>query len=77
MVATAVGRFPRFFAYAWLGSALSIPTYVIVAVIVLGAVVAIGTRIVKGEAILGDVMIDGGPDGLTTRTVPLPEDSVG
>jgi membrane protein YqaA with SNARE-associated domain len=75
MVATAVGRFPRFLAYAWLGSALSIPTYVIVAVIVLGGVVAIGARIVKGEAILGDVVIDGGPDALTAKTIPLPEDS--
>lgn len=58
MLATAVGRFPRFFVYAWLGSALSIPTYLIIAVIVLGAVVAIGARIVRGQAILGDVVID-------------------
>jgi hypothetical protein len=57
MLATAVGRFPRFFAYAWLGSALSIPTYLIIAVIVLGALVAIGARIARGQAILEDVVI--------------------
>jgi len=59
MVATAIGRFPRFFAYAWLGSAFSIPTYIIVAIIILGAVVAIGARVVRGEPILADVMVDG------------------
>lgn len=58
MLATAVGRFPRFFVYAWLGSALSIPTYLIVAVIVLGAMVAIGARIARGQAILEDVVPD-------------------
>ena len=39
-------------------SALSIPTYLIIAVIVLGAMVAIGARIARGQAILGDVVID-------------------
>ena len=58
MLATAAGRFPRFFVYAWLGSALSIPTYLLVATIVLGGVVAIGVRIARGQAILGDVVID-------------------
>jgi hypothetical protein len=75
MVATAVGRFPRFFVYAWLGAALSVPTYLIIAVIVLGGLVAIGARIVKGEAILGDMAIDGAPDTLTGDPLPLPEDS--
>ncbi len=59
MVATAIGRFPRFFAYAWVGSVFTIPTYIIVATIILGAVVAIGVRMFRGEAILGDVMLDG------------------
>ena len=58
MVATAIGRFPRFFVYAWLGSAFSIPTYLLVAIIVLGGVVAIGVRIARGQAILGDIVID-------------------
>jgi uncharacterized membrane protein YdjX (TVP38/TMEM64 family) len=61
MIATAIGRFPRFFLYAWLGATLSVPTYIIVAVIVLGALVAVGAKIAKGEAILGDTVFDAVP----------------
>ncbi len=61
MIATAIGRFPRFFIYAWLGATLSVPTYIIVAVIVLGALVAVGAKIAKGEAILGDTVFDAMP----------------
>ena len=71
MLATAVGRFPRFFVYAWLGSALSIPTYLIIAVIVLGAMVAIGARIARGQAILGDVVIDGALEPNNRASPPL------
>ncbi len=60
MVATAVGRFPRFFMYAWLGAALSIPTFIIIAVIVAGAAVAIGARLVQHRPILADTILDGG-----------------
>ena len=63
MIATAIGRFPRFFVYAWLGAAFSVPTYIIVAVIVLGGLVAVGARIAKGEAILGDTVFDGAMKG--------------
>ena len=82
MVATAIGRFPRFFVYAWLGSALSIPTYIIIATIILGAMVAIGVRVARGEPILGDFVIDGAQKkkaGVlsaipTDAPVPVPED---
>jgi uncharacterized membrane protein YdjX (TVP38/TMEM64 family) len=72
MVATAIGRFPRFFAYAWLGSAFSIPTYIIVAIIILGGVVAIGARMVRGEPILADVMVDGAPKKSAGGLPPIP-----
>ena len=75
MLATAVGRFPRFFVYAWLGSALSIPTYLIIAVIVLGAMVAIGVRIARGQAILGDVVIDGSLEPNNRASPALSKDS--
>ncbi len=75
MLATAVGRFPRFFAYAWLGSALSIPTYLIIAVIVLGAMVAIGVRVARGQAILEDVVIDRALEPGNRASAALSEDS--
>ena len=70
MAATAVGRFPRFFAYAWLGSTLSIPTGALVAVIVGGAIVAIGSRLVKRQPILADTMLDKAPQ--QTQNEPSP-----
>ena len=75
MLATAVGRFPRFFVYAWLGSALSIPTYLIIAVIVLGAMVAIGARVARGQAILEDVVIDRALKPSNPASPALSEDS--
>ncbi len=75
MLATAVGRFPRFFVYAWLGSALSIPTYLIITVIVLGAMVAIGARIARGQAILEDVVIARAPEPSNRASPALSEDS--
>jgi uncharacterized membrane protein YdjX (TVP38/TMEM64 family) len=75
MLATAAGRFPRFFVYAWLGSALSIPTYLIIAVIVLGGMVAIGVRIARGQAILEDVVIDRALEPNNRASPALSEDS--
>ena len=75
MLATAVGRFPRFFVYAWPGSALSIPTYLIIAVIVLGAMVAIGARVARGQAILEDVVIDRALKPSNPASPALSEDS--
>ena len=70
MAATAVGRFPRFFVYAWLGSTLSIPTGALVAVIVGGALVAIGSRVVKHQPILADTILDMAPQ--QTQNEPPP-----
>ena len=70
MAATAIGRFPRFFMYAWLGSALSVPTWALVVVIVGGAAVAIGLRLLKHQPILADSVVDG--PGNTGASVPTP-----
>lgn len=69
MTATAIGRFPRFFMYAWLGSALSVPTWALVVVIVGGAAVAIGLRLLKHQPILADSVVDG--PGNTGASVPI------
>jgi membrane protein YqaA with SNARE-associated domain len=68
MVATAIGRFPRFFMYAWLGSTLSVPTWALVVVIVGGAVVAISSRLLKREPMLADGLVDG--PGSTEANAP-------
>jgi uncharacterized membrane protein YdjX (TVP38/TMEM64 family) len=52
LLATLVGRVPGFFVYAWLGNRVSVPTWILVAVIVLPAAVVIGARLVKGVPLL-------------------------
>lgn len=52
VVATAVGRMPRIFLYAWLGAALRVPTVVLVGVIFGTAAFVIAGRIVRGKRLL-------------------------
>ena len=68
MAATAIGRFPRFFMYAWAGSTLPIPTWALVVVIVGGAVVAISLRLLKHQPILADSLVAG--PGSTEASAP-------
>ena len=58
MVATTVGRWPRFFLYAWLGSAVQIPVWALVAVIVGGVVAVVGGRVARGESVLSETVLD-------------------
>ena len=58
MLATAVGRWPRFLLYAWLGSKLHIPTLALVAVIVGGAAMVLAGRWKHGEAALAETVLD-------------------
>jgi membrane protein YqaA with SNARE-associated domain len=58
MVATAVGRWPRFALYAWLGSAFAIPTVALLVVVVGGAALMIGGRLARGEAVLRETVLD-------------------
>jgi membrane protein YqaA with SNARE-associated domain len=63
MLATALGRLPRFFLYAWLGSALRIPTLALLLVMVGGAVVALAVRLLRGERVLAERVLDAPEDG--------------
>lgn len=58
MTATAIGRFPRLFVYAWLGSILRIPTLVLVGVIFGTAAVVILYKLLHGKKLLSDTVID-------------------
>ncbi len=62
LLATALGRWPRFFLYAWLGSALRIPAWALVAVIAVGAAAVMGGRVARGEELLAETVLDA-PDG--------------
>jgi uncharacterized membrane protein YdjX (TVP38/TMEM64 family) len=47
LIATGIGRFPRIYLYAWLGSFLRIPTVVLVGVVVGSTAVVLVHRLVK------------------------------
>ena len=54
MVATAVGRFPRFYLYAWLGAVLRVPTVILVSVIFGAGAIVIVSRLAQGKPILAE-----------------------
>jgi len=54
MLATLVGRIPGFFVYAWLGDLVAVPTWILVAVIVVPAAAVIVTRLVRGVPLLAE-----------------------
>jgi membrane protein YqaA with SNARE-associated domain len=55
MLATAVGRVPRWLFYAWFGSRLSLPVWILAAAIAIPAASVIGGRLVRGQALLAEV----------------------
>ena len=66
MVATAIGRFPRFLFYAWLGETLQISTLVLVGVAVGGALSLVLLRLGRKKPLLNDVILDA-PEKTTDR----------
>lgn len=57
MVATAVGRLPRFFAYAWIGEQIRVPSALLAAVVIgTGAILAVW-RLTRGEKVLADPVL--------------------
>jgi uncharacterized membrane protein YdjX (TVP38/TMEM64 family) len=52
MLATAVGRVPRWLLYAWFGSRMAVPVWILAAVIVIPAAVVIGGRLLRGESLV-------------------------
>jgi uncharacterized membrane protein YdjX (TVP38/TMEM64 family) len=69
MLATALGRWPRFFAYAWLGEALQLPLVVILGFIVVTCAAAVAIKLARREALLADAVLDG--DGETVLDVVM------
>jgi hypothetical protein len=61
LLATALGRLPRLYAYAWLGAALRVPTLSLVGVVVGTAVVAAGIRALRARRIPLRTTPDAGP----------------
>lgn len=68
MLATAVGRVPRWFFYAWLGDRVHIAPWILIAVIVVPAAVVIGGRLLRGEPLL-----EGTPSALSEPLTRVPE----
>jgi hypothetical protein len=58
MVATALGRWPRFFLYAWLGSLVRIPVWALLAVIAGGVLAVVSGRVARGEGVLSETVLD-------------------
>jgi hypothetical protein len=63
MVATAMGRVPRWLFYAWFGGQVRVPTWVLLAAIVVPAAIVIGGRLLRGEALLAETATASGDDG--------------
>lgn len=58
MAATAVGRLPRLYFYAWLGETLRVPTVILVALIFGTAAIVVAGRLVRGKRVLADTALD-------------------
>ncbi|HXV86381.1 MAG TPA: hypothetical protein VD793_06765 [Gemmatimonadales bacterium] len=58
MVATLVGRLPRWFLYAWFGAALRVPAWILAAVIVGGSGVVVAQRLFAHQPLLADPVAD-------------------
>ena len=54
MLATALGRVPRWLLYAWFGRLVSVPTWILALVIVVPAAFVIASRLARGEALLAE-----------------------
>jgi uncharacterized membrane protein YdjX (TVP38/TMEM64 family) len=59
MVAMAIGRFPRLYIYAWLGSRIKIPTPVLIGTAVGTGIILIAWRLLRKEPLLKDSVLDG------------------
>lgn len=73
LLATALGRWPRYLAYAWLGAALEVPTVWLAAVVFGTAAVAAGGRWLRGKRLLTEPVLDpaNGEPAATSSSGPL------
>lgn len=58
LVATAIGRFPRFYMYAWLGDKLLVPTPILLAVAFGTAIILVTWKLLHGRRMLEDTILD-------------------
>ena len=58
MLATAVGRWPRLFLYAWLGEKLLVPTPILLGIAFGTGILVITVRWLQGKKILGGTVLD-------------------
>lgn len=74
MVATAIGRVPRWLFYAWVGDLVRVPTWILAAVIVVPAAIVIGGRLLRGEALLAETsaVAAAGPEPLRDQELDVP-----
>lgn len=70
MLGTAIGRLPRIFIYAWLGSVLEVPAVVLAAVGIGTAVLVIAVRLARGRPVLEEAPLADPPP--REDAVPLP-----
>lgn len=59
--ATAIGRFPRYLAYAWAGRVLQVPALWLLAIIVGTTALAVGWRWATGTRVLAEPVLDPAP----------------
>jgi uncharacterized membrane protein YdjX (TVP38/TMEM64 family) len=64
MTATAIGRFPRLFAYAWLGAIFRIPTLVLIGAIFGTAAAVIVYKLLHGKRLLSDTVLDNAEESM-------------
>jgi hypothetical protein len=57
MVATLLGRVPRWLLYAWFGGMVSVPTWVLVGMILVPAAIVIGARLLHGVPLLAETTL--------------------
>lgn len=72
MLATAVGRLPHIFVYAWLGSVLRVPAAVLAAVGIGTAVLVIAIRLARGRPVLEEAPLADSPPATREDAVPVP-----
>ncbi len=61
MVATLVGRVPRWLLYAWFGGTVNVPTWVLIGIILVPAAIVIGGRLLRKESLLAETAPAAGP----------------
>lgn len=71
LLATAVGRLPRYAAYAWLGDAFRVPTLWLLGVVLGTGALAVLSRWARGRRVVAEPVLD--PGGAPSERGPSPE----